>query len=285
MHSYFAHGLAIDSEIELPDLNPGSAVEGHGRRVEIRIGPRPNETHCPKSNWLVDSEGLGFAVRSGRQILVEPFGEEQRDRVGLYGAGSCLGAALIQNGCLPLHANALVWKSKALLVAGRSGAGKSTLTAHLLRSQGVQLLSDDLCCVEERNASALVWPGPQRLRLWADALNLLKIDYSGLARVHPDCEKFVVPWPGTQEISEAGWLVIVQRRPELKMERLRGLSAMEALAGQIYKAGLDDLNQWFPHILPQLATLVRTVPIYLLSRPPKVDPREAAAEIWKVLEH
>ena len=284
MHSYFAHGLAIDSEIELPDLSPRWAVEGNARRVEFRIGPRLNETHCPTSNWLVDSEGLAFAVRSGRQILVEPFGEEQRDRVGLYCAGSCLGAALIQNGRLPLHANALVWKSKALLVLGHSGAGKSTSTAHLLRSEGFQLLSDDLCCIEERNGKAFVWPGPQRLRLWADALNLLQIDCSGLARVHPDCEKFVVPWPGSQAISEVGWLVIVQRRPELNMERLRGLAAMQALAGQIYKAGIDELNQWFPHLLAQLATLVRTVPIYLLSRPPKLDPRKAVAEIWKVLE-
>lgn len=284
MHSYFVHGLAIDSEIELPDLSPGSAVEGSGLRVEIGIGLRLNETHCPKENWLVDSEGLSFAVRSGRQILVEPFGEEQRSRVGLYCAGSCLGAALIQNGRLPLHANALVWKSKAWLVLGHSGAGKSTLTAHLLRLQGVQLLSDDLCSIEERNGKAVVWPGPQRLRLWADALSLLEIGAAGLSRVHPEFEKYVLPWPGSQEISDVGGLVIVRRWPELTMERLRGLAAVQALAGQIYKAGVDELNQCFPHLLAQLATLVRTVPIYLLSRPPKLDPREAVAEIWKLLE-
>lgn len=284
---YFAHGLSIDSEISLPDLLERSEPVDGAPVLEIRIGPVSIGDHCPRTNWLIRDEGLHFSVQSGRRIWVESFAPDKAVQASLYCGGSGLGAALVQNGRLPLHANAISWGDRAVLVAGHSGAGKSTLTAQLLQrfqSTSPQLVSDDLCCIEEFQGKPMVWPGPQRLRLWADALCELEISSAGLSRVHPEMEKYVVPWTGTQERLEVGAIFILQRAAELDLQRLRGLDAFQWLATQVYKARVHEVQRIFPHLAPQLATLVHTVPIYRLTRPQKVDPKIAVAEILRELE-
>lgn len=58
-----------------------------------------------------------------------------------------------------LHAGAVGWKGRAIVLPGRTGAGKTTLTAELVRA-GASYLSDDFAPIDDR---ARVHPFPKLL--------------------------------------------------------------------------------------------------------------------------
>jgi len=60
-----------------------------------------------------------------------------------------------------VHAGAVVWRGRAILLPGRSGAGKSELVAALLRA-GARYLSDEFAVIDTHG---LVHPYPRRLAL------------------------------------------------------------------------------------------------------------------------
>lgn len=115
----------------------------------------------------------------------------------LFLLGSAFGALLHQRGLLPLHANAVEIDGRAFAFMGPSGAGKSTLAAWFHR-QGDSVIADDVCVVgfggDGRSFAA---PGLPRLRLWAEALELMGGDSANYDRSYVGndalTEKFDVP--------------------------------------------------------------------------------------------
>ena len=67
----------------------------------------------------------------------------------------------------PVHAGAVVWNGRAVLLVGQSATGKSTLCYACLR-EGFQLLGEDVVYVGLRNGPRL-WGNPERIHLLADA--------------------------------------------------------------------------------------------------------------------
>lgn len=68
------------------------------------------------------------------------------------------------NGRLPLHASAIEWRGKAVLLAGKAGSGKSTLAAELLGC-GAQLIGDDLTVLAAKGKAFTVTKGRPAMRL------------------------------------------------------------------------------------------------------------------------
>jgi len=110
--------------------------------------------------------------------------------VRLFLLGSALGALLHQRRVLPLHASAVSTPYGAVAFAGVSGAGKSTLAAALGR-RGFDILADDVCVIDVSGVPT-VMPGPQSLKIWADALPQLSIADRDLRPVRTGLKKYFV---------------------------------------------------------------------------------------------
>lgn len=133
---YVSHGLRINSEIALPELDPTRAARTALPEVAIRIGhveeTLPGATRVFSAFQFADRDMLfefpgiaRYRVRQGEEIVVEPFAGASAKAIRLHVLGTALSMLCLQRGLLPLHANAIVTRGRAVAFAGRSGAGES----------------------------------------------------------------------------------------------------------------------------------------------------------------
>jgi hypothetical protein len=303
MPLYRAYGLTIDSELELPELEP---VGGDGRSADlsIRIGPVPPQGLVggqqlgpfmwadPANIWLhvpgvarflatgghtitVDPDpapavgvaggaGVGTAAGAGAAGSATPAPDPDSIRVFLLGSG--LGAALCQRGLLVLHGNAVQVGEACMCAVGHSGTGKSTLAAGFWR-RGHAILADDVVAVDS-NCCAL--PGFPRIKLWQDSADKLSVDTSALRRVRPSTNKFNLPVaPARTGALPLRWVYIldVHNGPDLRLEPITGLARFTPLHNNTYRVRfLDGMAMKGEHLklCGQLAGRIRLVKV---SRP------------------
>lgn len=187
------------------DFPPFAPVEGfHPADVVVVEEPVPRPS--PQADWAgplraVENGSVTFGVPGAGRMRItggNRIGFERHDdwteesiRLMLMGPGAAL--VLHQRGVLPLHGSGVVTDHGAVLVVGHSGAGKSS-TLGAFVDRGFTVLCDDLAAVTlEDDGTALVHPGTQVVKLWADSAASLGWDTEGLERVRPELEKFMVP--------------------------------------------------------------------------------------------
>jgi hypothetical protein len=168
-------------------------------------------------------------------IATEPGASEEELRTFLY--GSAWSALLHQRGALALHAAAVETTRGAALIAGESGSGKSTLLAALLR-RGFRMMADDLVSVTlDREQVPLAHPGFSGIKLWADAAAKLGCDTTGLARVRPRLEKYVVPTRSTDATGPrpvaAVYVLTSHNGTDIRLETLSASACFDAVHAQI----------------------------------------------------
>lgn len=282
-HHCSCYGLHIRSQIALPEIDDTSASDAPGLpHVAVRRGNVPDAQRDGGAGdglWVDDGRvsfdiaGVArYLVRDGCEIVVDPApGASLRD-IRLYLLGSAFGILCHQRGLMPLHANAIVVQGEAVAFAGVTGAGKSTLAAYF-QSCGHQLLCDDVCVVSfDESGRPLAWPGPPRLKLWRDALAAFGHDGERLERVVERRDKFHLPF--SRSIGHAPFplrrlyvLRTNETQAESSFSRLRGASAIEAIAAQTYRSRfLGRMGLQMRH-LRQSAALAKHSEIYVASRP------------------
>ncbi len=182
-HRYSAYGLAIHSDIQLPELN-FSQLELSGQSVlritrgsvqlpsdlakgtDIRFAPDGVCLH-----W--DTVGA-FHVSPSGNIVADPAPDVGDDLLAFPLLGPVLALALHMRGLFLLHASAVALKSgPSVVLMGDKGAGKST-TATALLEAGHSLLADDLVTFNQQGA-AQVLPGFAQVKLSDAALTRLKL--------------------------------------------------------------------------------------------------------------
>jgi len=249
---YFAFGLHLRSELELPEISTVTAV-CDAPVVDIRLGTtgeipaaRYVDTACQISadDCLLNVDGVArYRVRNGEEIIVEPFSASFERRVRLFLLGTVFGTLCHQRGLLPLHASAIEVDGRAIAFAGVSGAGKSTLAAHF-HDRGYPVLCDDLCAIHfDRSARPMVSQGIPRLKLWRDAAKMLGWQFhSGEIDVDGQ-EKYQFP---TGRASAGTTLALhriyvledVRLSAQQRICRLKGVDATDALLLHTYRRGL-----------------------------------------------
>lgn len=165
----------------LPYMREATATvrAGDGRNFTIRLVTdsrhlelffRANWENAPLSAqpnaWIIASSksakslGLDPSLDSSRgyhraENKVYLFGNEFYGNVKITVRGLC--SALSSPDDLFVHACALDYRNKGVLLCGASGAGKTTLTAELLRSAlgGIRIVNDDWGCVSTSTAVAV----------------------------------------------------------------------------------------------------------------------------------
>jgi hypothetical protein len=281
---YRVYGLTVESELEIPELLPAKksladvvVTFGKARhRLEGTIA-KTKWYQASRREFLMDIAGVArFHVEDGRRITIELSADaEQNIRaadVRLWLLGSAFGALLHQRGLLPLHVSAVKAPSGVWAFTGPSGEGKSTLAGFLQNRFGWTLVSDDVSVVDTERSRAFVHPGPQKLKLWADALQYLDFPNCSKVRDLSNTNKFQLYFSNDNGYdSEAlRGLVMLDSLPETeapRVERLRGSQAFGVCMKTIYRPSMEN---WFKRPedgLKQLSQLCGKVPIYRFSRP------------------
>jgi hypothetical protein len=261
---YRLFGLAVRSELELPELPP-QPFEGEPD-VAIRRGKGDRGS-------LITIDGIAeFGVSDGAQIWVWASPDASPRNVRLYLLGSAVGLLLHQRGLLPLHANAVEIDGKAIAFIGPSGSGKSTLAAWF-HDNGYRVLADDVCVIRfGADDTPSVCPGLPRLRLWKEALEASGRDARQFARSYAgddEWDKFDVPLEhagAPQGSTPLAAIYLLAEGDGGEGEQLSGVEAAEALFANTYRgrfvaeAGNPKMH-W-----EACVRLVRSTPIFRAAR-------------------
>ncbi len=148
-----------------------------------------------------------YLVSGGTRIEVAVEQNADRAAAELFLHGGARGTLIHQRGELPLNAVTLIapnWKCVA--ICGPSAFGKSMLGAVLCRS-GWLLVADGITRVTWNGSMAVAWPSDDKLKLWRDCCEALRLDIPNLRRVRDRMERFYVPVAATRTPARLAALV------------------------------------------------------------------------------
>lgn len=273
MTRYECYGLAIDSELLLPELPPRDAATA---AVTIRFAELPldlfddaNVRYKPLSarEIYVFFRNVGTAlVRGGEEVLLQAAPGVDEVTLRLFVLQQVIGVVLLQRGLFVLHASAAAIDGKAFAFAGESGQGKSTLAA-ALNERGGAILTDDVFAIDLAN--------PKQPMARA-GLTQLKLTEEGRRTFSPVADQQIgekakrlcaMGAPQRIEAVPLAAVYILATGKDLRREAIPPARAAVELVRHTYGFRL------LPHIglaeshFRQAAALVSNVPIYRLTRP------------------
>lgn len=256
-------GLTIASEIPLPGLVP--APEKASVDVTIcrgAVGTTPD---------LAFSDVGSFAVVGGREIIVDALPGVPDRNIRLFLLGSVMGLLLHQRGLFPLHANAVALDGKAIAVAGASGAGKSTLAAWFSR-HGLNLIGDDVIALRSTPHGMVALPGPPRVRLWRESLDVLGLDSEGLepSYVQDVFDKWDLPVPvggAAREALPLEGIYVLEDGVDIAIARLGGAAAAAALFDHTYRGAYVERIGGAASHWRAVTSFCASIPVFSLQRP------------------
>jgi len=195
MHTYFAYGLCISSEIPLLEF-----PIGHGNaNVFVRYVPEPTGRPVPHDRdydveidpgrarfWFRDAGE--FLVLDGRTILVHPTPGVDEGLIRLYIEGMIMAMLLYQRGASVLHASVVKIGSRAVAFCGHVGAGKSSLAA-AMHARGHAVISDDNAAVHIADGRAIVNPAYPYVKLFPAIANVLGFGNDAVRTLHESQKK------------------------------------------------------------------------------------------------
>lgn len=285
-----AYGLTIRSAVPLPELTPADPADPAD--LTITFGPVPDlpayaglgtsAYPTPDEIYLGFRDAGKFAIRGGREIVLEPLAEADARVLRLYVLGPALTLALHQRGWLVLHASAVAVGGQAVGFLGAPREGKSTMAA-ALQQRGPDLVADDVVAVAVAPGAAAgplwVYPGFPQLKLWPEAVTGLGEDPAALPALRPDLSKLArrlatgfsaAPLP-------LGRLYVLAEGPAVAIEALDRQAQLMALVRHSYVARALPRLDAATH-LRQCAAVVAAVPVARLVRPRDLGQLGAAAE-------
>lgn len=236
---YQAYGLSIKSEFELEEVQSCPPLPDYCVDLTIRIGEiggeacdalaplHPQVRVGPGRLWLNIPDVAVYSVTDGAEVLVRPYDGSDPGAVKVYLLGTCIGAALWQNGFTVLHGNAVKIGDGVAICVGHSGAGKSTLATEFVR-RGYPVIADDVVAIDENN---MVIQGIPRIKLWQKSLDYFEMDNAELSRIRAGEDKFSVQFEtltGEKRLP-VDWIFILQPE-DCALPHIEPISRVEALA-------------------------------------------------------
>lgn len=283
--AYKAFGCTMLSDIAFPELPKCEGHEGYaesqGIIVELAdlteswsaLSQPGRSSYAAPGRVMFRVPGTAiYDIKDGRHIAVCPEETADEDELRLFILGSCMGAALMQRGLLPLHGSAVAIDGQAYGIVGDSGAGKSTLAAAFLQA-GFPLISDDVIALDFSGGYArpLVIPSYPQQKLWQQSLDGFGISNESLRPIFKRETKFAVPLKAgyhSQPIPLAGIFELVksdQKEPSLvpvvKLDRLSLLRRHTYRQFWLDRLGLTDWH------FRKTAELAARIDIFRLERP------------------
>lgn len=278
--SYRAFGLALSSELALPELFPCS-VKGEPdleiRREELtglwerHARPKRSFAYFDDTVMFIVPDTAIFCVSNSQSILYSPMPNADLDKLRLYILGTCMGIALLQKRILALHGSAIAINGRAYACIGDSGAGKSTLASVLIR-KGYALLSDDVVAVTlTSDGTPMVSPSYPQQKLWKESIEKLGLEQGAYKPLFERETKFAVPAVLSfcnDAMPLAGVVELVKNgSAPLTLREVKGLERFQLLFRNTYRHFIVErcgLLEWH---FGMLASIVNRIAIKQLQRP------------------
>ena len=277
-HFYTAYGLGIQSALLLPELHASAEALSDititsGDLSEFSVeGDEESSFHqIPDGHSLYWNNAGRFAVRGGREIIVDALPGVEADLLRLPLLGTVLAMALHQRGLLILHGSAVIIDGGAVVFAGSSGQGKSTMTA-ALQTRGHQLVTDDIVAVQlGADQPPRVWPSFPRIKLWPDAISALGLDPEDHPKINSWVEKRSCRSDSDFPLNSVPLRAIyfLERGEEIGIEPLRGQAGLIELLRNTYLSafGRSMLGDTEMRQMQQCVRVARQSPLQILRRP------------------
>ncbi len=296
---YFTFGLSIRSDFELHGLSELADSDGPEVRIrrcetlEAALVP-PTFSTFQRPRCLVraapgfisyDWTDLGeVIVRAGREVLVCTADGVSDEDIAPFLTGAVLGNLLEQRGEVVLHGSAVCLDDSAIAFLGNKGAGKSTLALGLERS-GFELVSDDLLPVSFERGTASTMPGGPQIKLWRDSAESIGLEPAALPKISKFIDKRAYRPESfcRRDRVEIGSFYILSEGEVTLIEQLPATEAFVELTRNAYIARYLVDTQRSGHHFQTLTSIVKSVPVFRLSRP--FDFRFTSSVIETVLDH
>ncbi|MEL6927310.1 MAG: hypothetical protein AAFO95_01590 [Cyanobacteria bacterium J06600_6] len=199
MFSYYAYGLGINSEIEIPEfitrdcppditltIDRDTSIADHIPEAAIE---QAWAMHVSRDKGLVYVQDTGlYIITDGNKIVFIPASGVTQEMVGFYAVGTVMSILLYQRKFLVLHGSVLNVEGEAVIFLGNSGDGKSTIAA-ALHSAGYKLINDDVAPVTLGEQPASLQPGFPQIKMSLETSQALGYDFESLPMIHPRSDK------------------------------------------------------------------------------------------------
>lgn len=292
-HRFFFGPFRLESDLDIPELRNSS---GSGEyMVRVRQGGVPESLPDAKqagtlaqitpTEYLLDIPGTArYYVANGRDVRVAIEPGAPIANVSTYLLGSVFGVLCHQNGLLPLHASAILFRGQkpetnssgdaadpVTAFLGESGAGKSTLAACLQR-RGYAIVSDDICLLDPVAEPPRVIPVAGWLKLWRQTFDHIGEIPEERHRVYSTDDKFRLLLPATDGAPRMLRRVVVLEKADgpdsaLALSRLSTPEAVAALMEQTYVSYVPMLMGHQARVFRQCARVFQYAEAFRLRVP------------------
>lgn len=243
---YRAFGLAITSDLEMPELAPGRA--GPAADLHIRLVDTGRRFPAPGTAGefqFVDAECFllfpqvgAFRVLPPDVIEVEPLPGLEPGLIAFPLLGPVIALLLQARGAFLLHGSALAVNGRAVGFLGDKGAGKSTTAGAFLRA-GHHLLTDDIIAIaglEDGGGRILpAFPQVKLTREASSALALASLQERPGVPIVRDKERFLLGSGFASDAAEgadagfsSGTFFLLHRSDDLRLQWLDSKERMKA---------------------------------------------------------
>ncbi len=277
-HRYFAYGLNIISDVDLPGICEG--INDDAAEVNIRVarpfeGSGPSDVHDGGDYLaLQHAQSVRFRVANGTSILFLP-PEESRPEMGGYmirslAVGLAMALLLRQRGHFVLHACVVAREGEAIGFVGDSGFGKSTL-AEFFFQQGYSVLCDDVAALTISDNGVWALPGNPVIKLRPGSEGIIA-DRASMDRQLDGRLHVAKPFDHDGRPVPLKKLYLLQNAyPGLSIEDVPPSQRMIELIRNVHGAHILTRPDYQAQLLHQANQLAQQVPISLLRRPKGLD--------------
>ena len=243
MHHYYAFGLNIESEFELPELlkkDMNSPADVIIKKGKVDIQEHQSWFYGTTSKFKLNIKDVGYyEIIDGKQMIIEPL-QDNLDKIRVFLLGSAMGALLFQRGILPIHGSAIKVNNEVFVFSGHSGAGKSTLAQAFIQ-EGYQLMSDDVVAVEKIDSDSIfIHPAYPQQKLWSQSLDMYKIEDKNLKQIWEGEDKYRLSVNHAFSHQALSFTTLVQLNvsdqvDKLQVKEVHGAEKLKILIDETYR--------------------------------------------------